>query len=130
MKYFTVAWPDSGTRIWMFLYDVSTQELFYERKVLDRVCLRNIQNFKVTLKYFSVAWPDTGIRFWIIVACVDKWKFLNQRKLLDRVFLRKCSRCHHFSKIFQCVINKERNTNLYFSSKAIFKTILRMEKIG
>ena len=26
MKCFTVAWPDSETRIWMFLYNVSTQE--------------------------------------------------------------------------------------------------------
>ena len=25
MKYFTVAWPYSGTQIWMFLYNVSTQ---------------------------------------------------------------------------------------------------------
>ena len=28
MKYFTVALPDSEIRIWMFLYNVSTRELF------------------------------------------------------------------------------------------------------
>ena len=27
------------------LYNVSTQELFQERKIRDRVCLENIQNF-------------------------------------------------------------------------------------
>ena len=26
VKYFTVTWPDSGTRIWVFLYNVNTQE--------------------------------------------------------------------------------------------------------
>ena len=28
MKYFTVAWPDSGTQIWVFLYHANTQEPF------------------------------------------------------------------------------------------------------
>ena len=32
VKYFTVAWPDSETPIWIFLYNVSTQELFQEKK--------------------------------------------------------------------------------------------------
>ena len=45
MKYFTVALTDSETRIWMFLYNVSTQELFKERGIWDRVCLRSMQNF-------------------------------------------------------------------------------------
>ena len=45
MKYFTVAWLDSRTPIWMFLYNVRTQELFEERQIWDRVCLRNIQKF-------------------------------------------------------------------------------------
>ena len=27
MKYFTHSWPGSGTRTWVFLYNVSTQEL-------------------------------------------------------------------------------------------------------
>ena len=44
---------------------------------------------------------------------------------------RKCSRCYCFSEIFQCVKSRWRNTNSHlFSSKAIFKTILRMENIG
>ena len=33
MRYFTVAWPDSETWIWMFLCNASTQELFQERKI-------------------------------------------------------------------------------------------------
>ena len=33
VKYFTVAWPDSETPIWIFLYNVSTQELFQEKKI-------------------------------------------------------------------------------------------------
>ena len=45
MKFFTVAWPDSETQIWMFLYNVSTQEPFQETEIWDRVCLRNIQKF-------------------------------------------------------------------------------------
>ena len=32
MKYFTVAWPESGKLVWMFLYNVSTQELFKREK--------------------------------------------------------------------------------------------------
>ena len=43
---------------------------------------------------------------------------------------RKCSRCYRFSKIFQCVINREEHKLSYFWSKAIFKTVLRMENIG
>ena len=37
---------------------------------------------------------------------------------------KKCYKCHRFSEIFQCVINRRRNT------KAILKTILRIEKRG
>ena len=44
MKYFTVAQSDSGTGILMFLFDVNTQELFQERKIWCRVCLKKIQN--------------------------------------------------------------------------------------
>ena len=28
VKYFTVAWPDSGTRVWVFLYNANAQEPF------------------------------------------------------------------------------------------------------
>ena len=45
----------SGTRIWMFLYNVSIQEPFQERNVWDRGSLRNIQNSKTLMKYFTVA---------------------------------------------------------------------------
>ena len=43
---------------------------------------------------------------------------------------RKCSMCHHFSEIFQCVINSqtEEHKLSYFLSKA--KNILKMENIG
>ena len=35
-------------------------------KIWDRVCLRNIQNFQISLEYFTVALPNSGTRF-----CVD-----------------------------------------------------------
>ena len=38
----------------MFLYNVSTQEPFYETKIWDRVCLRNIQNSKNLMKDYTV----------------------------------------------------------------------------
>ena len=38
----------------MFLYNVSTQEPFYETKIWDRVCLRNIQNSKNFMKDYTV----------------------------------------------------------------------------
>ena len=43
VKYFTAAWPDSGTQIWVFLYSVSKQEPFLKR----RKC--NIQNSKILI---------------------------------------------------------------------------------
>ena len=58
--YTNVAWPDSGIRMWMFLYDVNTKEPFYETKILGRVCLRNIQNSKNLIRYRTVEWPDLG----------------------------------------------------------------------
>ena len=67
MKCFTVAGPDSGTQVWVFLYNVSTQEPFWETKICDRVCLRNIQNFKILMKYFTVARPDSGTRVWMFL---------------------------------------------------------------
>ena len=82
VKYFTVTWPDSGTRIRVFSFDVNIQKPFYKTKIWDRVCLRNIQNFKISIKYFTVAWPDSGTRFWVIVVSVDTWKLLNQRELV------------------------------------------------
>ena len=33
----TVARPDSGARIWMFLYNATKQEPLQERKIWDRV---------------------------------------------------------------------------------------------
>ena len=60
MKYFTVAWPDSETRVWMFLYNVSTQELFQERKIWDWICLRNLQNFWCSIRFFTVTWPKVA----------------------------------------------------------------------
>ena len=39
-----MAWPDSGTQIWVFLYQANTQEPFSETKIWDRVCLRNIES--------------------------------------------------------------------------------------
>ena len=59
-KYFTVSWPGSGPRIWVFLCNVDTREPFEETKIWDRDCLRNIQNFKISMKYFIVAWSDSG----------------------------------------------------------------------
>ena len=38
----------------MFLYNVSTQEPFYEKKIWNRVCLRNIQNSKNLMKDYTV----------------------------------------------------------------------------
>ena len=32
LKYFTVAWPDSETRVWVFLYNVNTQKPFSKQK--------------------------------------------------------------------------------------------------
>ena len=43
MQYFTVTWPDPETRIQMFLYNVGTQELFQERRIWDRVCLKTFK---------------------------------------------------------------------------------------
>ena len=37
MKYFTVARTDTGTRIWMSLYNASAQELFQERFIQNFV---------------------------------------------------------------------------------------------
>ena len=54
VKYFIVAWQDSRTRIWVFLYNVIIQETFSETKIWDRVCLTNIQNFKISMKCFTV----------------------------------------------------------------------------
>ena len=47
-----MAWPDSGTQIWVFLYHANTQEPFSETKIWDRVCLRNIESlFKKYSKF-------------------------------------------------------------------------------
>ena len=60
---FTVEWwPDSGTRVWVFLYNANTQELFEQTNTWDRADLKNFQNFKTAMKYFAVAWPDSGTR--------------------------------------------------------------------
>ena len=40
------------------LYNVNSQEPFEETKIWDRVCLKNILNFNLSMKYFTVAWPD------------------------------------------------------------------------
>ena len=34
-----------------------------------------------------------------------------RKKSMRQDNFRKCSRCHRISKIFQCVINRRRNTN-------------------
>ena len=43
---------------------------------------------------------------------------------------RKSYTCHRFSEIFQCVINRRRDTHSYFFSKTISKSVLRMENLG
>ena len=72
MKYFTAAWPDPGARVWVFLCNVSTQELYEETKVWDRVCLKNIQNIKILMKCFTVAWPDSEARISIQCQYIHK----------------------------------------------------------
>ena len=60
MKYFTVAWPNSVTRIWTFSYNVSTKEPFYKTNIWERVCLRHIPNSKNSMKHYTVEWPGFG----------------------------------------------------------------------
>ena len=36
-------------------------------KSMDRVCLRNIQNFKILMKYFTVAWADARTQIWVFL---------------------------------------------------------------
>ena len=36
------------------------RETFWETKIWDRICLRNIQNSKDLMKYYNVEWPDLG----------------------------------------------------------------------
>ena len=40
----------------MLLYNVNRQALFQETKIWDRVCLRNIQNFQISMKI--LLWHD------------------------------------------------------------------------
>ena len=68
---FYCACPDWRTRIWVFLYNVNTQESFWEIKMWERACLRNIQDFKILMKYLTVAGPDSGRRVWVILYNVN-----------------------------------------------------------
>ena len=44
----------------MFLYNVSAEELFQERKIWDRVCLRNVQSLQYSIRFFTVTWPNVA----------------------------------------------------------------------
>ena len=57
-------------------------------------------------------------------------KAIVRKNTMREVIFRKCSRCHRFSEIFQCIINRRRNTNSRIFLQKPFKTILRMENIG
>ena len=73
VKYFTVAWPDSETWIWVFLYNFSAQELFQEKKMGQSL-------FKKHSKFLIFNKVDYG----------DMAKRgTNNRKFLENIFTQK-----------------------------------------
>ena len=67
LKYFTVAWPGSGTRNKFFLIIFIDENHFNKMKIWDNVILRNLLNSTASVKYFTVAWPDSGTRVWVFL---------------------------------------------------------------
>ena len=110
MKYFTVAWPDTGSRIWMFLYHVSTQGLFKERKIWDRVCLRN--------NYCGMArLMNTNLD--VFMQCQHIITVLRKKNMEQGLF-KKYSK---FQKIWRNIILK--NIILFWDKYPNTKTILK-----
>ena len=75
-------------------------------------------------------WPNAGTNSGKFLENIYTKKLLLRNKIMGQYNFRKCSMFHPFSEMFQCVINRRRNANSYFSPQAIVKAILRMENIG
>ena len=83
---------------------------FKKEKYETESFLRNIQNFWYSIRLFTVTWPNVAQT----VGSFQKiylHKTTVKKKTMRQGDFRKCSRCHRFSKIFQCVINRRMNTN-------------------
>ena len=127
MKYFTVAWPDSGTRFWVIVVSVDTWKLLNQRELvfLTESFYESfkISKFQYSIKFFTATWPNTGTnnrKFSENISTQKKEK-KEKRKAMRQDNFRKCSWCHYFSEIFHYVINRQKNTNSW---------IFRIENIG
>ena len=97
VRYFTAAWPDSRTWIWVFLYDVNAQELLSERKVWNRVCLRNIQNFTVEFYCWRTRLRDTILNYCGFCRYV---KAIKPKKILRQSLLKNYLKFQNVNKVF------------------------------
>ena len=55
VKYFTVAWADSGIRIWVFLYNVNTKVC--DKKSWNKNMGQSLFK-KHSIRFFTVTWPN------------------------------------------------------------------------
>ena len=125
VKYFALAWPDSETRISVFLWNVNTEKSFEETKIWDRVCLWNIQNFKILMNI--LLWYDQTQKheFGCFYTMSVHNNHFNKQKY-GTVYLRNIENSNKIDKILYCVMTRFRNVKLdvfrqYQNTKAILQ---------
>ena len=89
------------------LCNVSIQEPFQETKIWDRVCLRNIQNFKISMRYLTF---DLGANNWMSFSSISTQELFN--KSMGQCLFKKDSKFQNFDEILYCGMTRFRNVTL------------------
>ena len=86
---------------------------FKKENIWGRVCLRNIQNFKLSMKYFTVSWLVRNTNFGVFIQCQYTRTILRKKNMGQSLF-KKHSKFQNFDEIFYCGMTRIRNTILNY----------------
>ena len=129
VKCFTVAWPDSGSRIWVFLYNVNTQEPFQETKNIGHSLLKKHSKFQSFDEIFCCGMSKFRTTNLDVFIQRQYTRTILRKKNVGQNLFRKHSKLLNFDEMFYCVMTRLRNTIWKYCSLCGYVEAIKPKKV-